>query len=89
LTVGSEKLAVGSGQGPRLGIIGGKFSDCKYLIFPKKRDNVFSRCHNIPDRKGKNQRGASLILDITINKRVIIKETVNEGLTVLISKGYK
>jgi len=83
LTVGS----VGSGQVPGSWIIGGKFSNSKYLIFPKKKRQAVCRCHNIPDRKGRTKEGR-LWYPITINKRVIIKETVNEGLMALIPKGY-
>jgi len=37
------------------------------LIFPKKRDNLFSRCQNIPDRKGEQPKR---IFDArSVNKR--------------------
>jgi len=59
----------------------------RFDISQEKRQLV-CRCHNIPDRKGDNQRVGRLCYSIAINKSVIIKETVNEGLMVLISKGY-
>jgi len=31
--------------------MGGKISNSKYLMFPKKRDNLFGKCQNISDRK--------------------------------------
>jgi len=39
-----------------IGNIGGKFSNNKYLMFPKKRDSLFSECKNIPDRKGEQPK---------------------------------
>jgi len=52
--------------------------------FPRKETTCL-QCHNIPDRKGRTKEGR-LWYSITINKRVIIKETVNEGSMGLISK---
>jgi len=80
-------LAVGSGQGPGSGIFGGKISNSKYLMFPKKRDNLFGRRHNIPDRKGTTKEG-HLKYSITVNKWMIAKDIPNERLVALIFKGY-
>jgi len=61
----------------------------KQMIFDisQEKGQPVCRCHNIPDRKGQTKEG-DLWYSIAFNKRVIIKETVNEGLMVLISKGY-
>jgi len=64
LELDQDKLTVGSGIiESRIrsrtfwsGIIGRKFSNGKYLMFPKKRDNLWSRCQNIPDRKGEQPK---------------------------------
>jgi len=63
LTFGSALFGGRPGQGPCSGIIEGKCSNKQYLIFPMKRDNLFACVTIFLTGKGKNQIGASLILD--------------------------
>jgi len=51
-----ETESVGSGQGPKSGIIGGKLSNCKYLIFPRKETTCFAGVQTYQTEKGDSKR---------------------------------
>jgi len=57
-------LAVRSGQGPGSGIIGGKCSNNKYLIFPKKRDNLFAGVATFLTEKGRTKERPLSLIDV-------------------------
>jgi len=63
-------------------MIGGIISNSKYLMFPKKRDNLFSRCQNIPVRKGEQPNARLLSIKDGYQGNC---KALNEG---LIPKGY-